>query len=769
MVKRTLIKKSIRDMKKAKVQFISIFIMATLAVSIVTGLDSIWKTLEDNAVAMYTATNLSDLWVTVTNPTEKQLWSIKKIEGVETAEKRFMAEASADVTDSPTLRVYTTSAQNILDLPSLQEGKFISRGGAILDKTFAQAHGLTIGDDISIKVNGKWLRFPIEGLALSSEHIFSVKGSTSMMPDAKKYGFIIIHEDRIKSFYGQKMFNQVCVKLGPGADVLQVQKQIDEALGDDLLGIIARNDSSSVSDVNAKIQQFKTLATIFPLMFFLVTALITQSTMTRMVENQRSQIGILKALGYKKRSILWHYTSYGVYVGLLGAASGLLIGPNVFGRILIPSLKLNFSDPRLLINYENFVYSTLLILLCTGGISLYVCLKLQRDTPAVLLRDKPPREGSHIFLEFIPKLWKMMKFSSKLIARNTLKNKMRLLMSIMGITGCTGLIVAALTISSMINGIVDQTYGQTFTYDQKIILDRKADSRYIYNEKLDGITQAIQEQAVGIVSSDGLRQMKLLTVSPRESPLIHLKDIDGNAVPLREDGITLTRKLAETLNVEVGDSIELKRTDDSYIQVPVRQIIYMAFGQGMYMTDTYWESIGEDFKPTALLMKWNAVPDEGFLQGDYVKEYIDRTSQMSDIKSNIRVVYTAVVMLIAMGAILAFVALYNSSILNFAERTRDLATLRVLGFYQKEIRFLVLVENILSVLFGAFAGVPVGRMISDMVARGLGDQMDLIGNITVGTVALAGITTLIFALIVNSVVAQKMKDIDMLQTLKSVE
>lgn len=769
MVKGTLFRKSIMDMRKSKAQFISIFIMATLAVTIVTGLDSVWKTIEDHSGIMYAATNISDMWINVSNPTEKELWSVSRIDGVEKTEKRFVINAITGLKGRPTLRIYAVSGQNTLDRPMLKQGGLSSRSGAVLDEAFAKKHGLSIDDKVNLKINDKWVEFRVEGLALSSEHIYSVKGSTSIVPDSGKYGFIIINDDMLKSIYGAKVYNQICVRLSPAADVTRVEADADKAVGDDLIGIVARGDDSSTNNINSNIRQFKTLATVFPLMFFLVTALITQSTMLRMVENQRSQIGILKALGYAKRSIMWHYTSYGVYMGLLGALLGLLIGPNFFGRLLIPWLKLSFTDYSISVNLANFIFSLILILACTGGVSLYACLKLLRDSPSVLLRDKPPKEGSHIFLEFLPKLWDRMRFSRKLIARNTLKNKMRMIMSVLGITGCTGLIVAAFTLCSMVNGIARQTYDVTYTYDQKIILDSKADSRFISNIRLDGTVQQLEETAVEIICPDGGRMMKLLTVFSQDSPLVHLRDTAGKPVLLPQDGITITRKLAQTLNVKAGDIIELKRSDKGYVKVPVRQIVYMATGQGMYMTDEYFESLGETFKPSAILVKWNGQPDRNFLKSDYVDEYVDRFSQIKDVKASTKVVYIAAILLIFLGGILAFVVLYNSSILNFSERIRDLTTLKVLGFYQKEIRSLVLTENILSVVLGSVFGIPVGKVIAAIAAGGLDDQMDLLSRISFGTVVLSGLITLVFALIINGIVAEKMKKIDMLESLKSVE
>ena len=771
MVKGALLKKFLRDMRRSKAQFISIFIMAALAVSIMTGLDSIWFTVQNHADAMYRATNLSDLWVTVQNPSEQELWGIRRIDGVTQVEKRFSIDADTDLPGNPTLHVYALDDRSTLDQPELQGGRFHkSSGGAVLDSAFAKAHGLKIGDRISVKLNGVWLRLPIDGLALSSEQVFSLKNSATVSPDPAAYGFVVIRAGVLESVYGQKAFNQISVKTRPGADLTQVEKKAEAVIGDGLIGMTLQKDSSSVSSVDSRVQQIRTLSVVFPLLFFLITALITQSTMTRLVENQRGQIGILKALGYSKRSILWHYTSYGVIVGVLGALAGLAAGPNIFGRFLVPRMKLTFADYRVNINFGHFAAAFLLILLCTGGVSFYACWKLQGDAPAVLLRDKPPKKGRHIFLESIPSLWQKMKFSSKLIARNTLKNKSRIIMSTIGVMGCTGAIIAALSIRSMLSGLNEQMYETTFVYDQKIILDTaKADSRYLSNLGLDGVTQQMEESAVEVICPNGERKMEPITITSKESPLIHMQDVAGDPVSLPENGVLMTRKLCETLGVEPGDTIRIKRTDKGYLSVPILQTAYFASGQGIYMTDAYWKSLGETFQPTALLVKWNGAPDQRFLSSDAVADAATRESQQSGLSSSTQVVNLSVMMMIVMGASLAFVVLYNTSILNFAERVRDLATLRVLGFHHREIRNLVLVENYFSVLLGMLAGIPVGRYMSWLIASKMGEQMDLLGNVTAPDVLAAGAMTLCFAWIVNNVVARKMKQIDMLEALKSVE
>ncbi len=769
MVKSALFKKSLRDMAASKAQFISIFIMAVLAVSIMTGLDCLWKTIEDQSASSYASTNYSDLWVTVLNPTEKEMWAVSRVSGVAKAEKRFTSNADTSLEGAPVLKVYTISDRSSLDLPRLKEGGFRSGNGAILDAVFAARRGIKIGDRFLIKINKKWVELIVEGFAYSSEQINLSKGSAGALPTHNNFGFVFIKDDILKSAYGAKVYNQICVRLAPGADIKRVEADIDKAIGKNLIGITAREDTTSGNSISAFISQFKTLSAVFPLLFFLVTALITQSTMLRLVEKQRGEIGVLKALGYSKRSILWHYTSYGTYIGLLGAFLGLLIGPNLFGRILVPRLNLTFPNYNLSINYVNFTYSLILILLCTGGVSLFACLKLLGETPSSLLRDKPPKEGGHIILERFPKLWNRMRFSSKLIARNTVKNKSRFFMSILGIMGCAGLIVGAIALNDMISGISDDLYGSVFLYDKKIILDAKADSRLVRNKKLDGIVQEVKDLSVEIICPDGTRVMKPLTVLTDESPLIKLRDEEGKEVRMSGSGIALSRKLADNLHLKLGDAILFKRANEDYASVTVDRIYYMAAGQGMYMSQSAYEALGETFKPSSILVKWSSKPDEAFINSEYVSEYVDISVQRENTDSNTTVVLIAASMLISMGAILAFVVLYNSSILNYTERIRDLATLAVLGFYQREIRALVLTENILSVILGTILGVPLGKGLVDVIASTLDSRLDLIGKITPINVLLSGTVTLIFALVVNRSVAKKMKDLDMLDALKSVE
>jgi len=771
MVKGALFKKSIRDIKESLSQFISIFLMATIAISILVGLDSMGATMDTHSKEMYQSTHLSDIWVSIINPTEKDMWKLGSTRGIEKAEKRFTTNVLTNLQDKPTLKLYTTSEKSTLDIPYITQGTVAGIGGAVLDESFAKAHNLQIGDSISIEINDRWMDFEIDALALSSEHIFSIKDATTLQPNPEKYGFIIVNEEKIKEAYGgKKIYNQIAVKFTENVDEKQVMKKIDAALGKSLIGITTKKDSRSVGDVNGRIEQFKTLATVFPNMFFLVTALITLSTMSRLVEDQRNQIGTLKALGYSKRSIVWHYTSYGVYVGLLGALAGIVVGPNLIGKTLITQMQSLYvmHSYKIMLNMPRAIIGTLLIVACTAGVACYSCLKMQGEMPAVLLRNKQPKKGNHIFLERLPFIWNKMKFSHKLIARNTIRNKGRMLMSIFGVMGCTGLILGALTLDDTVRGIGKTMYGETYTYDHTAILDTKTTDKDIYNLHIKGVTQSMEETGMQVVAKNGERRMVRVTVLTKESPLVHLQDGEGRPVTVPDGGATITRKLAEVLGVSKGQTIQIKRIDESYEELEIKQIVHMVSGQGIYITKAFWESLGEVYQPTSLLIKWQS-KDISLLDSDYIQTYVSVETQREGFEGNLSIIFIATIMLITFGGVLAFVVLYNLSILNFFERIRDLATLKVLGFYKQEIRALVFVENIVSATLGIFAGIPLGGAVANIIIKGFGENLDLVSKLTRNNILMAGGITFIFVIIVNVIVEQKIKTIDMLQALKSVE
>lgn len=772
MVKDTLFIKSLRDMKKSLAQFISIFLMAMIAVFMLTGLDSIWKTMEIRSGELYKTTNMPDLWVTASNISDRDLWKVERIAGVGAVERRMVMNCDLDLPGEPTLKVYAMNRGYSIGIPYKMYGSQITNRGAVLDQSFADANNLKVGDKIRIKVNDIWIQYTIEELAISGEHIFSIKDSSTLIPDAKTYGFLMVDMDTItKAWAGSEVYNQLVISLTDSGNENEIWDQLEAIFGDRLRGVVNRQGHNSIENVQTKLYLFKVLSVIFPAMFFLVTALITLSTMARLVENQRNQIGVLKAMGYGKRVIMWHYTSYGIYVGILGTLVGLVLGPNVIGRILVGLLKVLYVFPSydLKLNWVNIILSSFLIVACTGGISCYSSIKLLEEVPAELLRTKPPKKGIHIMLERFTGIWDNMKFSAKLVARNISKNKPRIAMSILGVAGCSSLIIGALSLRSMISGLSEKTFGEVYTYDQRLSLDSGVSHRFVKNLNLDGEYQDMQETSVQVTTETGFKKMVTLTVLLEENPLIQLKDLKKNPVFMPSEGLVITRKLAEILGVGVGDVLAVKIPEKETRSVEIKAIVSLSTGQGIYIRNDYWEHLGGNYDPSALLVKWNKNPNQALLNSSKVTHAIQREQQKQDLESNTQMVNSVALILIIAGSSLTFVVIYNMSILNFYERVRDLATLKVLGFFEREIRYLVLFENLVSTIAGIIIGIPFGKVIVSIFAANFGNDFDLDGTLKPLNVLLAGVLTMLFMAAVNRMVAKKMSQIDMLEALKSVE
>ena len=280
MVKSALFKKSLRDMWHSLAQFVSILLMVMVATAIIVSLDSCWLTIKNQSQRLFDETAVADYWVSTLNPSERDMWRLQKVEGIEQAEKRLVLNADVDWPGKPTLRIYAADFGHTLDKPLITQGQLVSRSGAVLDEQFAEANGLHLGDKLRLKVNDRWVEVRVEALGYHSEHIYALKDASTMRPDPKGYGFIAVNEALLRPAYGGvSMSNQLSVRLAEGADQQAVLQAISDLFGDDLIGISTHADVLSINSTESTIVQFQSLATVFPIMFFVVAALITFTTM----------------------------------------------------------------------------------------------------------------------------------------------------------------------------------------------------------------------------------------------------------------------------------------------------------------------------------------------------------------------------------------------------------------------------------------------------------------------------------------------------------
>ena len=600
---------------------------------------------------------------------------------------------------------------------------------------------------------------------------------------------------------------QAKVELQQGEQELETQKQdVEKQLQDAEKELIdARQEISEIENpewyildryANSGYSSFAqdkesvyNIGQVFPIVFFLVAVLISLTSMTRMVEEQRTQIGTLKALGYNKIHIAGKYMLYSSLACIIGG----LLGMNV-GFILIPSLiwrmyEVVYQVPEFIISF-NWEYSgagLILISVCIIGATAYSCIKELRQQPATLMRPKAPKIGKRVFLERVNFIWKRLSFSQKVTIRNIFRYKKRFMMTIIGIFGCTSLILAGFGLKDSIGGLMPNQYGKIFKYDIQINLkdglDETQKSEYIagLNQK-EQIEETLETEMLTRTAINGENEEDIQIIVPKNQDelekMISLIDIDSEEkIELQKGQIVITDKLAELFDVKQGDKITLKN-DDEEKEIVISNIAENYVYHYAYMTsETYEELFGKQYETNAILTKNIEMNEE---QENSLSTEIMNQNEVSSITRNSDVEevmnttmnslnYVVIVLIVSAG-LLAFAVLYNLSNVNISERIRELATIKVLGFYDKEVYTYVTRETILLTLIGIALGLVGGYFLNYFIIGTCEIDMLRFSKIIHPVSYLYAILiTVVFTVIVNIFTYFALKKIDMIESLKSIE
>ncbi len=530
---------------------------------------------------------------------------------------------------------------------------------------------------------------------------------------------------------------------------------------------------------------------VFPAIFFLVAALVSLTTMTRMVEEQRTQIGTLKALGYEKGSIASKYIFYALLSSMLGSIIGLVAGQKILPAIIISAYQILYNNlPETLtpLNPEYSFTAAGTAVLCTTFAALAACYKELNAVPANLMRPAAPKSGKRVFLEYVGFLWKRLTFSQKAAVRNLVRYKKRFFMTIFGIGGCMALLLVGFGLKDSILHIGNGQFGDVFAYDGSIGIDKDADleERMELEERIKGddrLTHYMRtlETAVDVEAGGAPRSAYLIVPGDAEEldSYIHLQNRETKeAYTPDETGVIVTEKLAILLEVSEGDTITLKEDDTNAVEVKVAHITEQYFMHYVYMSEDLYESLygGEpDWNQWFIKTKQQDEAFEEELRTEYIAydavsdvDFITGTAErVADmLKSMDLIIY---VLVIAAG-LLAFVVLYNLNNININERRRELATLKVLGFFDPEVSAYVNRENVLLTVIGTGVGVGLGILLHRFVIETAEIDMLMFGRAIAPVSYLYSVVlTFVFSALVNGAMFFKLRKIDMVESLKSVE
>lgn len=504
--------------------------------------------------------------------------------------------------------------------------------------------------------------------------------------------------------------------------------------------ILDRYGNSGYNSFIQDTGSIENIARVFPIVFFIVALLISLTSMTRMVEEQRTQIGTLKALGYNKMQIASKYIIYSSLACIIGGILGMSVGFVLLPKMIWMMYQMMYQiTDNIHISFNLAIGGTglLLICVCIIGATIYAVLKELAQTPAVLMRPKAPKIGKRVLLEKIPFIWKRLSFSKKVTVRNIFRYKKRFLMTIIGILGCTALIVVGFGVRDSIRCIMPNQFEKVFDYDMQIGLKNGLEEmqKQEYIASLQEKTEIEKIVETYITSNTAINQGKeedVQIIVPKEQ-----KDLDGiinivdvktqKKVELKENQICLTDKAAELLGVKQGDTITLKDSDEKERQVKISNIVENYVSHYIYMSKTTYENLyGETYDTNVLFTKNNNLSDE---QEESLAAEIMNQSEVASISristvmgmldDTMKSLNYVVVILIVSAGLLAFVVLYNLSNVNISERIRELATIKVLGFYDKEVYYYVTRETVILTAIGIVLGLIGGYFLNYFIIRNL--------------------------------------------------
>lgn len=546
-----------------------------------------------------------------------------------------------------------------------------------------------------------------------------------------------------------------------------------------------RNSHYSYRDYGACADRMDGIAQVFPVFFFLVAALVCMTTMTRMVDEQRNEIGTLKALGYSKVQISSKYLLYALIASILGSILGCLVGMILFPYVI-------FTAWNTLYNLETikFAFQPGLMLVASGSVigitllaTLYSIYSELIEVPSQLMRPKAAKIGKKIILERIPFIWNHLSFLRKVTARNIFRYKKRFFMTVIGIAGCSALLVAGFGINDSISDIVHQQYEVINHFEASINVSNIDDDFEQTLKKQKGVTDIMEEDTLPVTANIADKDASVTVHIVDDKNLLKdfttLKSInDDQEVNLNSKGAVISQKMAEKMEKGIGDTITFKDANDNEIEVKITDIYENYVGHNIYVTrDLYdtWNSNAELTK--TYLLKTNDTSDDFEHQlGQKLMDIngVDSVTFYSSLQENftdmIASISMVVVVLVISAAALAFVVLYNLSNVNISERTREIATIKVLGFTSRETSQYVNRESILLTMIGAAVGLIVGIFLHNLIMN-LAEMDDIMFGRTIKPISfvISFALTMVFAIIINLVMQRKLKQIQMVESLKAVE
>ena len=762
-----LFKKLIRTIWHYKAQFISMIIMVLLGVGVFVGFQGEWKSIEQDTFSFYKSTGFADYrLVSETGYSKEDMDKIASIDGVDKI-SRYISVKTNESKENDVIAVTVTTNFDVSSfvVTSGEQYDDSSLDAIWVNDQYASKNNYKLNDEMTLKYGAVSLKGTIKGLIKSSEYLICTPGENQMMPDFNTYGYVYISPEKYKTDLGGFEFYpeiHVISKLSKK----EFSDSANEKLGKTNL-ILTKNEITSYFEAQGEASEGKTMASILPVVFLGIAVLIMATTMQRLTINEKTQIGTLKALGFRDARIVRHYTLFGLFIGVIGSLLGVGFGYFIAWFIFNPggSMGTYFDLPSWAIHMPWWTFLVVLGVVIFMTLISYISAKnMLKGTAADALKPYTPKAMNRLKIED-SKSWRRLKFATKWNLRDLFRHKARSFMTLFGVFGCTVLLVASFLMMDSMIGFVNKFYYGSMNYASQISLK----------------DETTKEKALEIVSYYDADYSASTNVSLNEEAIamdiynighdyVRFLDKEMAYLKLNDDGVYIGQRLMESNNLKIGETFKVSifGSDTTYTLKLAGQLRTLT--KGVVMSQKYADEIGITYKINQVFTsKEKDVINKDTKYSDFISTVKSRNDIIKSFDSFMQVMYLMIGALIVLSIILGIVVLYNLGTMSYFERYRELSTLKVVGFKDKKIGKLLISQNMWLTVAGYLIGVPAGIGITFVLMKALASEYEMKLIFGWMTVVIPLILILGVSLFVSYLVARKNKKIDMVEALKVPE
>lgn len=830
------LKNLLREIKRTFTKFLSIFAICALGVAFFAGIRATSPDMKEAGDRLYNTYNLSDISVISTSGlTADNIRDLESIEGIQAVRASLFVDAMARGTGEKekNLRLYSmpiklkseyaplidlipdygidTSPEYEMNGVEIVSGRMpLNDTETALDYTLEGSLVKQLGDEITLTTSGGTVTLRVVGFIRSPMYISMFERGTSSIGNGTSDGFAYASGNAISSLGTKLPVMSLLNTYYTRADIVISGKEGLSAYSDEYEALVNevtdriedyastqsgtwyiqdRSGNPGYSDYSENTDRIAAVGDVFPLIFFIVAALVCLTTMTRMVEEQRIEMGTMKALGYGGWQIAMKYAVYAMSACISGGVVGAIIGFKLFPYVIMKGYSIMYYLGKLETPYRADIafMAIAAMAVCTAAATFSACYASLKEVPATLMRPKAPKAGRRVLLEKIPFIWKKLSFTSKVTVRNLFRYKKRFFMSVIGIAGSGALLVTAFGLNDSIFGIIEKQFGdiwqmdvQAYVYEAMPLADmQELLGKNPANDDFDSVMFCLDSQMECKNGGKSQNGVHLLGVESAESMAGRVSLHNGGTpVTLDDSGVVVTAKLAETLSIKAGDEINMRTGGEDHLMRVIGVADNYVYHY-VYITAAYYETV------FGKAMQYNGFM--GNLKDGLTDETMDAmsTQLLSDSRmytvrtigsiyasvwDSLSILNYVVLVLILGSGMLTFVVMLNLTNINIGERMRELATLRVLGFYDKEMYDYIFRENNALSVIGAFVGLVFGKIMHLFVIRTCEvDMVMFVRSAKPLSYVYAFALTIAFSLIVNLLMRPKVRAIDMVESLKSAE